>query len=134
MVADSSSYQGINLSNAFFPNLPVATTATIKKNPTAIKNYCAANHMVYLDYYTAMAGPDGGMKPGISKDGVHPNAAGYAISPIESHGGSHIDLVRDMLAAGVLASGADLSLWLDADQSWNARDARAAKRLMSRTL
>jgi len=44
-----------------------------------IKNYCAANQLVYLDYYTAMADPDGGMKPGISKDGVHPNAAGYAI-------------------------------------------------------
>jgi lysophospholipase L1-like esterase len=26
-----------------------------------------------------MAGPDGGMKAGISIDGVHPNAAGYAI-------------------------------------------------------
>jgi len=44
-----------------------------------IENYCAANHLIYLDYYTAMADADGGMKPGISKDGVHPNAAGYAI-------------------------------------------------------
>ena len=26
-----------------------------------------------------MVGPDGQMKAGISKDGVHPNAAGYAI-------------------------------------------------------
>jgi lysophospholipase L1-like esterase len=26
-----------------------------------------------------MVGPDGGMKPGISFDGVHPNAEGYAI-------------------------------------------------------
>ena len=51
------------------------------------------------------------------------NAAGYAISPIEAHGGSHIDLVRDMLAAGVLASGAELSLWIDVDQSWQAQDA-----------
>jgi lysophospholipase L1-like esterase len=32
-----------------------------------------------LDYWTAMADKDGGMKPGISLDGVHPNAAGYAI-------------------------------------------------------
>ena len=41
--------------------------------------YCARNHYTFLDYYSAMAGPDGGMKPGISLDGVHPNAAGYAI-------------------------------------------------------
>ncbi len=44
-----------------------------------IKGYCATEKLTYLDYWTAMAGPDGGMKPGISKDGVHPNAAGYAI-------------------------------------------------------
>ena len=44
-----------------------------------IADYCAQKKFTYLDYYTAMAGPDGGMKPGISIDGVHPNAAGYAI-------------------------------------------------------
>jgi len=41
--------------------------------------YAAEQKFTYLDYYTSMAGPDGGMKPGISKDGVHPNATGYAI-------------------------------------------------------
>jgi lysophospholipase L1-like esterase len=44
-----------------------------------LKNYCGQEKLTYLDYWTAMAGPDGGMKPGISKDGVHPNGAGYAI-------------------------------------------------------
>ena len=44
-----------------------------------IKGYCAQEKMTSLDYWTAMAGPDGGMKPGISLDGVHPNAQGYAI-------------------------------------------------------
>ena len=44
-----------------------------------LKDYCAQEKLTYLDYWTAMAGPDGGMKPGISKDGVHPNGAGYAI-------------------------------------------------------
>jgi len=44
-----------------------------------LKDYCAREKLTYLDYWTAMAGPDCGMKPGISKDGVHPNAAGYAI-------------------------------------------------------
>ena len=44
-----------------------------------IKDYCEQKKITYLDYYSAMVGPDGGMKPGISLDGVHPNAAGYAI-------------------------------------------------------
>jgi lysophospholipase L1-like esterase len=44
-----------------------------------IEGYCKQQKIPYLDYYDSMAGPDGGMKPGISLDGVHPNAAGYAI-------------------------------------------------------
>ena len=44
-----------------------------------LKGYAAAQNATYLDYYSSMAAPDGGMKPGISIDGVHPNAAGYAI-------------------------------------------------------
>jgi lysophospholipase L1-like esterase len=44
-----------------------------------LKSYAAEHGITYLDYYSAMVGPDGGMKPGISIDGVHPNAAGYAI-------------------------------------------------------
>jgi len=34
---------------------------------------------VYLDYHTPMADARGGMKEGISTDGVHPNEAGYRI-------------------------------------------------------
>ena len=44
-----------------------------------LKGYCADHSILYLDYYSAMTAEDGGMKPGISKDGVHPNDAGYAI-------------------------------------------------------
>jgi lysophospholipase L1-like esterase len=44
-----------------------------------MKSYCAQEKLTYLDYWTAMADKDGGMKPGISLDGVHPNAAGYAM-------------------------------------------------------
>ncbi len=46
---------------------------------TWIKEYCKQKKITYLNYYKAMADADGGMKPGISIDGVHPNAAGYAI-------------------------------------------------------
>jgi len=44
-----------------------------------LRGYCVNHSVTYLDYYSAMVGPDGGMKPGISFDGVHPNAQGYAI-------------------------------------------------------
>jgi len=44
-----------------------------------LKQYCAEQHLVYLDYYSAMADEDGAMKPGLSSDGVHPTEAGYAV-------------------------------------------------------
>ena len=48
-----------------------------------LKAYAARKHLVYADYWPAIATPEGAMKPEYSKDGVHPNAAGYAaMAPI----------------------------------------------------
>jgi lysophospholipase L1-like esterase len=44
-----------------------------------LQGYCVNHSVTYLDYYSAMVDESGGMKPGISFDGVHPNAKGYAI-------------------------------------------------------
>jgi acyl-CoA thioesterase I len=44
-----------------------------------LKDYAAKNGLVYLDYYSKMVDAKGGMKAGLSHDGVHPNRAGYAI-------------------------------------------------------
>jgi lysophospholipase L1-like esterase len=44
-----------------------------------IKEYAARNRIVYLDYYTAMVDDRQGLKPELTGDGVHPNAAGYAV-------------------------------------------------------
>jgi lysophospholipase L1-like esterase len=44
-----------------------------------LSGYCLNHSFTYLDYYSAMADPDGGMRQGLSTDGVHPNDAGYAI-------------------------------------------------------
>jgi lysophospholipase L1-like esterase len=44
-----------------------------------LASYAAEQGLTYVDYYTPMATAAGGMKPGLSLDGVHPNAAGYAI-------------------------------------------------------
>ena len=44
-----------------------------------LQQFAAEQKLVYLDYYSAMAGPDGGMKPDLALDGVHPSDAGYAV-------------------------------------------------------
>ncbi len=44
-----------------------------------LAGYCVNHTITYLDYYTAMTDANGGMKAGLSSDGVHPTAAGYAI-------------------------------------------------------
>lgn len=44
-----------------------------------IEEYAAKNGFVYVDYYSRMATSDGGLKPELSVDGVHPNKAGYEI-------------------------------------------------------
>ena len=43
-----------------------------------LRHYAAANGFTYVDYYAALAGPDGGMKEALASDGVHPTPAGYA--------------------------------------------------------
>jgi lysophospholipase L1-like esterase len=44
-----------------------------------LKDYCAANGLVYLDYFTAMVDDQGLLKRDLAEDGLHPNAAGYKI-------------------------------------------------------
>ncbi len=44
-----------------------------------IKSYAAEKGYVYVDYHSAMKDQRDGLPPNLSKDGVHPTAAGYAI-------------------------------------------------------
>jgi lysophospholipase L1-like esterase len=44
-----------------------------------IKGYAEAHHAVYLDFHSAMADARLGLPPELSRDGVHPNEAGYRI-------------------------------------------------------
>ena len=43
-----------------------------------LKEYCAANNLVYLDYFTPMVDDKGLLKRDLAQDGLHPNKAGYA--------------------------------------------------------
>jgi lysophospholipase L1-like esterase len=48
-----------------------------------MRNYATANHLTYLDYYSAMIDEKGFLKVELSNDGLHPNVKGYAVmSPL----------------------------------------------------
>ncbi len=44
-----------------------------------LRAMCEREHLVYLDYYSAMANAKGGLDPELAGDGVHPTAKGYAV-------------------------------------------------------
>ena len=44
-----------------------------------LKDYCAKNGLVYIDYFSALVDQEGMLKRDLSDDGLHPNAAGYKI-------------------------------------------------------
>src|SRR6266702_371372 len=44
-----------------------------------LEAWCKAEGVVWVDYYSALTDADGGMKPGLSLDGVHPTPAGFAV-------------------------------------------------------
>ena len=44
-----------------------------------IKDYCAANKLIYLDYLDPMVDDKGLLKRALAEDGLHPNTAGYQI-------------------------------------------------------
>jgi len=64
-----------------FPWHPgIEPAARIRTLNTWLRAYAEEQHLVYLDYFTALATPEGAMKPDLAKDKfVHPNDAGYAV-------------------------------------------------------
>src|SRR6266566_4234918 len=44
-----------------------------------MKDYCVANNLICLDYFSAMVDDKGLLKRDLADDGLHPNKAGYAI-------------------------------------------------------
>lgn len=48
-----------------------------------LEGYCAAHALGFIDYFNALCGPDGLVKPEFSEDGLHPGLPGYRImSPL----------------------------------------------------
>jgi lysophospholipase L1-like esterase len=57
--------------------------ADILKINAWLKDYAARAHAIYADYFGALVDEKGALKPGISRDGLHPNADGYKlIAPV----------------------------------------------------
>jgi lysophospholipase L1-like esterase len=44
-----------------------------------LKDYCASNGCLYLDYFSSMVDDKGLLKKDLSDDGLHPNAAGFKV-------------------------------------------------------
>ena len=44
-----------------------------------LQGYCTAGGLEFIDYFSAMSGPDGLVRPELSEDGLHPTALGYQI-------------------------------------------------------
>jgi len=44
-----------------------------------LRGYCAGQGLVYADYFSAMADERGQLRRELADDGLHPNAAGYAV-------------------------------------------------------
>jgi len=48
-----------------------------------IREYCTSNHLIYLDYYSALIDDRKMFRKELTYDGLHPNDAGYAVmSPL----------------------------------------------------
>ncbi len=65
---------------------PTALRFFLQRSPAKIlalnewlKKYCADNGLVYLDYFSAMVDGNGMLKAELTADGLHPNAAGFAV-------------------------------------------------------
>jgi len=65
---------------------PTALRFFLQRSPEKIlalnewlKKYCADQSLVYLDYFSAMVDERGYLKADLSRDGLHPNAAGFMV-------------------------------------------------------
>jgi lysophospholipase L1-like esterase len=71
---------------AKFPWKPgIAPAQQIETLNAWLKTYAHRIGATYIDYYPLLRDAEGGMQPGLTIDGVHPNAAGYrAITPLSA--------------------------------------------------
>ncbi len=60
----------------FFAQRPQARILALNE---WLKDYCAKNDVLYLDYFSALVDDKGMLKKDLADDGLHPNAAGFKV-------------------------------------------------------
>ncbi len=65
-----------------------------------MRQYCTANGIPYIDYHVAMVDSSGMLKRELSKDGLHPNDAGYMVMAPLAQQGIDAALAAPPLPAG----------------------------------
>src|SRR5439155_24734898 len=63
-------------SHDFFAQRPMGRILALNR---WLKQYCAANHLIYLGYFSAVADDKGLLRRDLADDGLHPNKACFAI-------------------------------------------------------
>jgi lysophospholipase L1-like esterase len=63
-------------SQDFFTQRPAERILALN---TWLKDYCATNNLIYLNYFDSMVDDKGLLKRDLADDGLHPNKAGFAI-------------------------------------------------------
>jgi acyl-CoA thioesterase I len=63
-------------SQDFFAQRPMERILALNR---WIKQYCAANNLTYLDYFSAVVDDKGLLKRDLADDGLHPNQAGFSL-------------------------------------------------------
>ena len=90
-----------------------------------LKDYCAANGLVYLDYFSAMVDDKGLLKRDLANDGLHPNKAGFAImAPLA-------EKAIEKAAGSPLASKDGISVELKHNSDRERKTAEQLQRLLS---
>lgn len=65
--------------NTFWWNDKIKPADKVTALNTMIKDYADRNHIIYIDYYSAMVNEQKGLDKKWGDDGVHPNANGYKL-------------------------------------------------------
>jgi lysophospholipase L1-like esterase len=63
----------------FFWRRDMTPAPRIRELNEKLKAWAKSKQFVYADFWAAMSLPDGGMKPDLASDTVHPNDAGYGV-------------------------------------------------------
>jgi lysophospholipase L1-like esterase len=63
-------------SQEFFASRPAARILALNR---WLREYCDAQHLVYLDYFSAVVDDTGMLRRDLAEDGLHPNRKGYEL-------------------------------------------------------